>query len=210
MRRCNISILENILFIHPIPSINIITKSKKSYYEQLVLGGLWPPCSSSCRGLGGPSGPLLSGGNFVFLSFCIFVSFLFILFFWSFLSFFVFFFFVFFCIFFSSYFLLLSFLSFLFHPPFCCCCLFCIFFVFFVYYYYFFLSFLSFCLFAYLSFCLFVFLYSIVQYGTVQYSTVTGEEDGVRGWLTPYSTPFVVSVLFCEFFGSAGGHLVLS
>ena len=23
---------------------------------------------------------------------------------------------------------------------------------------------------------------------TLQYSTVTGEEDGARGWLTPYST----------------------
>ena len=30
--------------------------------------------------------------------------------------------------------------------------------------------------------------YSTVQYSTVQYSTVTGEENGVRGWLTPYST----------------------
>ena len=30
--------------------------------------------------------------------------------------------------------------------------------------------------------------YSTVQYNIVQYSTVTGEEDGVRGWLTPYST----------------------
>ena len=36
--------------------------------------------------------------------------------------------------------------------------------------------------------------YSTVQYSTVQYITVTGEEDGVRGWLIPYSTPYVVSV----------------
>ena len=31
---------------------------------------------------------------------------------------------------------------------------------------------------SFLSFC-------TVQYSMVQYSTVTGEEDGVRGWLTP-------------------------
>ena len=64
------------------------------------------------------------------------------------------------------------------------------FFVFFV-----FLSFLSslpFCLFVFLSFC--TVQYSTIQYSMVQYSTVTGEEDGVRGWLTPYSTPRVVSV----------------
>ena len=36
--------------------------------------------------------------------------------------------------------------------------------------------------------------YSTGLYSTVQYSTVTGEEDGVRGWLTPYSTPCVVAV----------------
>ena len=61
-----------------------------------------------------------------------------------------------------------------------CCCPFCPFVL---------LSFLSFCF-----FCYFVFLYSTVQYSMVQYSTVTGEVDGVRGWLTPYSTPCVVSV----------------
>ena len=33
-----------------------------------------------------------------------------------------------------------------------------------------------------------------VQCSTVQYSTVTGEEDGVRGWITPYSTLCGVSV----------------
>ena len=40
--------------------------------------------------------------------------------------------------------------------------------------------------------------YSIVQYSTVQYSTVqysTVQEDGVRGWLTPYSTLCGASVL---------------
>ena len=36
--------------------------------------------------------------------------------------------------------------------------------------------------------------YSTEQYSTVQYSTVTGEEDGVRGWITPYSTLCGVSV----------------
>ena len=35
--------------------------------------------------------------------------------------------------------------------------------------------------------------YNKVQYSTVQYSTVTGEEDGVRGWITPYSTLCAVS-----------------
>ena len=30
--------------------------------------------------------------------------------------------------------------------------------------------------------------YSTVQYSIVHYSTVTGVGDGVRGWLTPYST----------------------
>ena len=36
--------------------------------------------------------------------------------------------------------------------------------------------------------------YSTVQYNTVQYSTVPGEEDGFRGWLTPYSTMCGASV----------------
>ena len=36
---------------------------------ELNFGGLQPPCSSSRRGLGGPSGPLPSGGNLVWIFF---------------------------------------------------------------------------------------------------------------------------------------------
>ena len=37
-------------------------------------------------------------------------------------------------------------------------------------------------------------IYNIIKYITVQYSTVTGEEDGVWRWITPYSTLCGVSV----------------
>ena len=118
-------------------------------------------------------GPLPSEGNFVFLYFCPFCLFLSLSFFLSFCCF------VFlpFCIF--CLFCIFAFL------PFCLCVFFCLFP---------FLSFLSFCLSVFLPFfCIFCLS---VQYSTVQYSMVeysTGEEDCVMGWLTPYSTPCVVS-----------------
>ena len=135
---------------------------------------------AECGGLGGPSGPLPSGGNIVFLSFCIFAFLpclpmpLAVVWVnkWTFspppLS------------HLPSH--LQLFVSLRYRKRHGGCGSFAVYAI-------------LFCLIlSFLSFCLFVFLYSTVQYSMVQYSTVTGEEDGVRGWITPYSTPCVVSV----------------
>ena len=104
-------------------------QSVRNAIKKLELWGCWPPCSSSCGGRGGPSGPLslsfLSFCLFVFLSFCLFVFFVY-----------------FFCIFYTFFFLFVFFVFLSFYS--------------FVFLYFCIFVFLSFCLFVFLSFCLFV------------------------------------------------------
>ena len=163
--------------MHPAPFFFSLCPKRLSKY--------FPTCKVSknityTRTLGAPLGlgvlwpPARLGCHFCCCLFCLFCVSFFISFFCPFC---LFLFFVVVVVFFVS--LCVSFLYFFLYF---CCCLF---------------VFLYFCICVVLYLCIFAFFvlsFCTVQYGKVQYSTVTGEEDGVRGWLTPYSIPCVVSV----------------